>query len=562
MTALWANPEMLRNARIQLRPGRAIAAAIICAAVSLTIWYSFESHADIRVAAVDAIEMFRFVLQMQVFVLLVGGGIYELLTVHREKELNTFDYQRVTRLTSLELAVGKLFGAPILAYFIVLCLMPIAIAAAVLAHAPLVLVVEAYVILLVGCIAFHILALLISTALGRGVSAIAVLPYLVLVAFTSVDFFTTQGPGLAPSASTWTLHQLNPFAASALFQLRGSVLSDLFFGVSVPHFLVLMVIYVTLIAWFLLAIVRNLKLDPAVYELYSPIQAFGFAIYLTLLMLGFFNWKAPLGPPYIVDGQITGFATFPARSVETMLLADSFWIFALLGIVLLRNRERVRRRIQVLGERAAGFWAALWPAPYLLAGVIATGLAIAELIRVYRNPAPGEWDWGLATASIAFYALWVARDLLYLQWMSLRRTRRPLGSAMLYLLVFYTCTSVVFGVAHVLLRTSVAPYSAMLIPSGISSLSIPDWAAHYQIWLVALVVLAAEVLLFAFLQRQKLREFLVPAVAAPETTPGHSHDAKVPPLRSSTRAGTMSQKSRRDAGATKGDAAPPGCPAQ
>lgn len=530
MSALFSNPEMLRNARIQLRPGRAIAAAIICAAISLTIWYSFESHAEIRVGASDAIEMFKFILQMQVFVLLVGGGIYELLTVHREKELNTFDYQRVTRLTSMELAVGKLFGAPILAYFIVLCLMPIAIAAAVLGHAPLGLVVEAYVILLVGCIAFHILALLISTTLGRGVSAIAVLPYLVLVGFTSADFFTTQGPGLAPSASTWTVHQLNPFAANALFQidsLRGSVLSDLFFGVSVPHFAVLMVIYVTLIAWFLLAIVRNLKLDPAVYELYSPMQAFGFALYLNLLMLGFFNWKAPLGPPYIVNGQITGFATFPARSVEAMLLAGSFWLFALLGIVLLRNRERVRRRIQVLGERAAGFWAALWPSPYLLAGVIVAGIAIVELIRVYRNPAPGEWDWGLATVSIAFYALWVARDLLYLQWMSLRRTRRPLGSAMLYLLVFYTCTSVIFGVAHVLLRTSVAPYSAMLIPSGISSLSIADWAAHYQIWLAALVVLAAEVLLFAFLQRQKLREFLVPAVVAPEPTPGHSHDAKI-----------------------------------
>ena len=131
--------------------------------------------------------------------------------------------------------------------------------------------VQAYGILLVGCIAFHVLGLLISTALGHGVSAIAVLPYLVLVVFTSVDFFTTQGPGLSPSASTWTVHQLNPFAATAMFAKeppRG--LSDLFFGASVPHFAVLMVIYVTLIAWFLLAIVRNLKRDPAVYELYSP----------------------------------------------------------------------------------------------------------------------------------------------------------------------------------------------------------------------------------------------------------------------------------------------------
>ena len=521
MTALWANPELLRNARIQLRPGRTIAAAIICAAISLTIWYSFESRSAAQAVASDALEMFKFILQVQIFVLLIGGGIYELLTVHREKELNTFDYQRVTRLSSFELAVGKLFGAPILTYLIVLCLMPIAIFAAALGHAPLVLVIEAYVILLVGCIAFHVLALLISATLGRGVSAIAVLPYLVLVAATSINFFTSEGPDLSPFASTWTVHQLNPFAASAMFERdTPRALSDLFFGVSVPHFAVLMVIYVTLIAWFFLAIVRNLKRDPTVYELYSPIQAFGFAIYLNLLLLGFFNWKAPLGQPIINSlGRIAGINTLPPHPVEEMLLFGSFWLFALLGIVLLRNRERVRQRIQVLGERAAGFWAALWPAPYVLAGMIIAGLGILELIRVYRDVSGADWDWGLALVSIAFFALWLARDLLYLQWMGLRRTRRPLASAIIYLIVFYTCTGIILGVAHVLFRPTAAPYSAALIPSGISSLSVADWAAHYQLWLVALAVLAAEALLFAFLQRQKLREFITPPVVAPVVTP-------------------------------------------
>jgi Ca2+/Na+ antiporter len=519
VTAPWANPELLRNARIQLRPGRAIAAAIICAAISLTIWYSFESRSAAQAVASDAIEMFKFILQMQVFVLLIGGGIYELLTVHREKELNTFDYQRVTRLSSFELAVGKLFGAPILTYLIVLCLMPIAIFAAVLGHAPLVLVVEAYVILLVGCIAFHVLALLISATLGRDVSAIAVLPYLVLVAFTSTDYSHRGNPAIIQT--NWAFHQLNPFAASGMFQSdRPQAVVDLFFGVTVSHFIVLMVIYVTVIAWFLLAILRNLKRDPAVYELYSPLQAFAFAIYLNFLMLGFFNWKGPVGAAIFGPfGQFKGFETLPPRQIEEMLLFNTFWIFALLGIILLRNRERVRQRIQLLGERAEGFWAALWPAPYVLAGMIIAGLGILELIRVYRNVSGVDWDWGLALVSIAFFALWLARDLLYLQWMGLRRTRRPLASAIIYLIVFYTCTGIIFGVAHVLLRQSVAPYSAMLIPSGISSLLAPDWTAHYQIWLVALAVLAAEAFLFAFLQRQKLREFVTPPVVAPPVTP-------------------------------------------
>ena len=523
MTDFFNNPEMLRNARIQLRPGRAIAAVVICAAISLTVWYSFDSRFVMGSAIPNSIAMFRFILQLQIVVLLIGGGIYELLSVHREKELNTFDYQRVTRLTSFELALGKLFGAPALMYFVTLCLMPIALLGAIQGHLPISLVVEAYVILLVGCIAFHLLALVVSMTLGRGVAAIAVLPYLVLVAFTSVDLFAGQNLGLGEDASTWAIHQLNPFAAVALFDTNARFvpLNDRFFGVSVPHFTVLMVIYITLVAWFLLAIVRNLKRDPAVYELYSPIQAFGFAIYLNALMLGFFNWKAPLGLPIINSlGRITGFYTLPPLLVEHPLLLDTFWLFILLGLVLLRNREQVRRRIKTLGESAASLWAAFWPAPYLLLGMIVVGIAIVELIRTYRGLTPDQWNWGLAILNVAFIALWVARDMLYLQWMGLRRARRPLFAAVLYLIVFYICISVILGVAHTFARPTVAAFGAALVPSGVSALDVADWTAHSQIWICALALLAVQVVLFALLQWQKLREFVTPALAsAPLATP-------------------------------------------
>ena len=485
MSAFFNNPEMLRNARIQLRPGRAIAAIVICAAISLTVWYSFEPRDPTLSVTGTFIQMFKFILQLQIVVLLIGGGIYELLSVHREKELNTFDYQRVTRLTSFELAMGKLFGAPVLMYFIVLCLMPIALLGAIQGHLPILLVVEAYVILFVGCIAFHLLALVISMALERGVSAIAVLPYLVLVAFTSVDLFASQNTYPFPDGSTWAVHQLNPFAAVALFETnwsRGEVLKDLFFGVSVPHLVVLMALYITLVAWFLLAIVRNLKRDPAVYELYSPLQAFGFAIYLNALMLGFFNWKAPLGQPFFsLLGRLAGFNTLPPLLVERALLFISFWLFILLGLVLLRNREQVRRRIKTLGESAASLWAAFWPAPYLVLGVIVVGIAILELIRTYRGLTPDQWNWGLAILNIAFLALWVARDMLYLQWMGLRRARRPLFAAVLYLIVFYICITVILGVAQTYAHPTVAAFGAALVPSGASYLNVEGWTAHSHV---------------------------------------------------------------------------------
>jgi hypothetical protein len=264
--------------------------------------------------------------------------------------------------------------------------------------------------------------------------------------------------------------------------------------------------------WFLLAILRNLKRDPSVYELYSPAQAFGFAMFMELLIVGFFNWEAPADATVILSGQLVGITLISPLNIEKSLMDTSFWVFVLLGLVLLRNREQVRRRIRTLGEGAASLWAAFWPAPYLLTGMVVTGVAILELIRIYRNPTPNLWSWGLASLNVAFIALWVARDLLYLQWMGLRRTRRPLFAAVLYLIVFYICASVILGVASASFHRMFAPFSAALIPFNVTGLDISGWTANYQLWICALVLLAAQVVLFALLQWQKLREFLAPAV--------------------------------------------------
>jgi len=82
--------------------------------------------------------VFRFLLEFtlyaQALILGAGGSIACLNNIFKEKERNSFDFQRITRLTSAELTVGKLFGAPALMYFVFACLMPLSLAAAALAH--------------------------------------------------------------------------------------------------------------------------------------------------------------------------------------------------------------------------------------------------------------------------------------------------------------------------------------------------------------------------------------------------------------------------------------------
>jgi hypothetical protein len=61
--------------------------------------------------------------------------------------------------------------------------------------------------------------------------------------------------------------------------------------------------------------------------------------------------------------------------------------------------------------------------------------------------------------------------------------------------------------------------SALLVPSQLLPRVMGLWPANQGLLIGILAGLAAEALLFAFLQRQKLREFITPPVVAPPVTP-------------------------------------------
>jgi hypothetical protein len=514
VSLLFANPELIRNARAQLRPGRMIAAAVICAVVSVTAWES-TTHSN-GVVTIDGLTgagaVLALIVNIQVGILLIGGGIFCLQSVHREKELNTFDYQRVTRMTSLELALGKLFGAPVSAYFLMLCLMPVALIAAVKARISPELLLGAYVILLLGSIAYHAFALLISLMMGRGggASAVAILVFLYTVGFTyAPETYAGQ-----------TIRSVSPFVGAEMLgpefpgvAIPGRVIApvygwrDSLFGWHVPHLAFLAVIYVTFTAWFLLGIRRNLKREPALYEIYSPLQAFGLSMYAALLLLAGFPWTTTFqsGPVRFGGVQFERHPTAPHAAVLTLLQAGMFFFIAL-GLALLRNRERVRRLFRELGERA---WRdAIWPAPYLVAAVGLAGGAVVALVNRYRFPT-SEWDLKLAIYQVMFLAVWLARDALYLQWMSLRRGKRPLLTAILYLSVFYGSACVIFSALNLYNSARSAAITAILVPTPLFSQSVDFWEEQRGLWIAALLLQGAAALIFAWLQRQRLREFEV-----------------------------------------------------
>jgi hypothetical protein len=495
VTAPSFTAEILRNARIQLRPKRVIAAVVICLAASITsiAYFFYAPWADS--ARAGGQDLLGWTFGIQIAALLIAGGLYCLQSIHREKELNTFDYQRVTRLTPFELVVGKLFGPPAMMYFLVLCTMPLILIGALTAQTSISSLFAAYFLFLLGVVTYHSLALFISLFLPKGSSAGAVIVFLILIYLTSL--------GRSFGSAEGVFSGLSPFYAESFVNNSSSRFTpDVFFGANIAHGYVLAALYVTLTAWFLLAIARNMKRDPSDFEIYTPLQALGLVLYWHLLLLGFFEWTATYGT------YLTPIHTVRAPAeVEASFLTISFWLFLMLGLTLLRNRERSRRRMREFGDRAANWWAAVWPAPYVFAGLLFIGAALIFMIRLRLHPESG-WSSGMAIFELVFFALWLARDLVFLQWANLRRSRRPLVSGALYLVAYYGCAMALFYATGAYAKPDRLAYSSTFFPSGMFRMDYDMWTADLGRWIVAAIVLAAEGLVFVFLQRRTLQHIL------------------------------------------------------
>jgi len=227
-----------------------------------------------------------------------------------------------------------------------------------------------------------------------------------------------------------------------------------------------------------------------------------FVMFLNFLLLGFFQWLPPRYE-WVVDGQHIVNPLPRPSAVEAEFLALSLPLFAILALSLLRHREASRRRIRALGARAKGWFAALWPTPYLLAGILIIGVALLETIRL-KIPGAIGWSLGPGLYVVIIFALWLCRDGLYLQWMNLRRSNHPLVMGVIFMIVFYSCSGALLA-AFTLFTEKNTPYAAALVPSMAFGLEYLDWVAQRARWIAAAILIAAQALVFAFLQWRELR---------------------------------------------------------
>ncbi|HEV2342249.1 MAG TPA: hypothetical protein VGS15_10670, partial [Candidatus Acidoferrales bacterium] len=175
-------------------------------------------------------------------------------------------------------------------------------------------------------------------------------------------------------------------------------------------------------------------------------------------------------------------------------------MFFIFGFVLLRNRSRMRRRLHGI-EAAPVALESIWPAPYIFLGAILVGAAMILVIQWKRDPSL-EWSLAVAIFRVIFFAVWLSRDLLLLQWMNLRRGRHSLPLGVLYLTAFYVCAGIIIAPLHLTQN----PFTAIFLPTPLFVLNTALWTTHPAEWIVALMGQAAIGLIFVFLQRQQIEE--------------------------------------------------------
>jgi hypothetical protein len=501
---MLGNPELWRSGRVQLGPAKMVIAVTIIGVLSLAVGFSMAHLPMVAAGSLGwATQLLSTLFTLQALALAAGGGIACVNAIYKEKDQNTFDYQRVTRLTPLELTLGKLFGAPLFMYFVCLCCTPLVIFAAVRSEANFTFVLAAYAVLIVGSVLVHALALLVSLVAVRGAHTASILLILLVLWFFSVipmaAWQSLRLGSLLPFSSSTLVTQKQWNPRPTLFeQYRASDggfpgVTDVFFGHTIPHFPVLLVIDGLLIAWLLLALVRNIKRDPVQYELYSGFQTFGLVIFINCVLLAFVNWRSGL---------------FDAQSA---LLAANIVLLGSLGLAQLRNRDRARRILR--GRKAAGVsWNDLtWPAPLMFITSMTASLLILVAASLSNDPHK-EWSPTFAIFRFLFVTVWLMRDMQFLQWMTLRRGKRPLVMGVLYLTAFYAAVWIVTSAFRVFADADRLPFTAFFLPTPMYYLDHAAWTLRPAIWAAAFITQWLLVAFFICAQRNTLLQLAHPCV--------------------------------------------------
>lgn len=435
---MLTNAEFHKSFRSELRPVHLIVAigvyalVILCAAVGNS--YGLI-HADQARMERDAQHFLQFLL---VFHAVVSFGFAVLRTSHalgKERETQVLEAERLTALTPLELAWGKLLGLTTSLHLFNAVGLLLALPVAQVGRCSVGLTMGFFLLVTLGTMAYGAIGLLCASVLQR--SDAAMRTAIGLSALGSLMAFTAEVPVLECAS-------LNP----AFYRLFGGPISTerlwpSFLGVPLPAE-VLTAVFFGLLAWAGLSGTARMFGNPegwpwqrgTILAWYSVVLATG-----TLFVLG----------------HLGGVARYPRGDPEAIAMFHAvFWVFlAMFAIGSAPNRAAIEAELwqgpwswreRLLGDRGSPtfFLAALAFLTTVVPTICFLPLALTRTVQ-FRGAAVAALGLGLGVASLVLISE-TAR------WLALTLVRDPRGAT--FALVAGLTLLPVFAAAALLERSS------------------------------------------------------------------------------------------------------------
>ena len=366
-----------------------------------------------------------------------------------------------------------------MAYFIVVCCIPIAVLAGLMARTRLGNIAEAYVLIISGAIFLGIAGLWLSSLFesrSRGVGLIGTFGLYLIVALM-VEALHSPFPGFAAISPLAGFIPL--FHKNAEFGLPG------IFGRPVPWVVLSMLLYLTLGAWLVVTLLRTLTRDYEEMRLLSRWQTVGCAAFLNFITYVLYL-RGSLGRD---------------RFIEFMVALSGVILFVM-GLAMLRSSERLRVWWR---SRATMRWALFsedgpqWPW-LTVSAAMGYGLLVLGLFAWKSDLGFGAAALIAGLVEFAVVLVFVARDITFLQWCLLTRMRAPVLKGVLFLGLYYLAATVTGATIGVYSATRAGVVYSLLTPAGAFQ-TLPFLERYLGIAIQVAMVVLLEMAIIARLRR-------------------------------------------------------------
>jgi len=519
MLKFWQNPEFVRHYRSELRRSRALTVlavvVVLWILVGMGCWAERANemerarssaqqtghptaaqlaHLEERNSVEFWLLYYRSLTLGQVGLLTFWVLFACAQSVSGERERKTWDFQRTTRLSSSELLVGKLLGEPVLAYFIVLCCVPISLFAGMRGEIGLPRVLSAYAIILSSAFFVGLVGIWLSSMFESRSRGVGILGALGLYALISVaaSFSDTMFPGVAA---------LSPF--TGLFSLLGAPrqLPPPLFSHRLPWVAMTLLLHISFGAWFVLMVVRNVKKDPDELRMLSRWQVVGCVAFLNFLAYGLFD-------------QTNG-ANVTMRELATFMVGLNTLILALMGLATLTPHERLKVWWRRSRAREAGIFAEdglPWPwlaiSAAIAYGFMIWGLSAWKSVLGYD---PKVFESG--AVQLLGILIFITRDVLFIQWCTLTRMRAPVLKGILFLGLYYATMIIVALVLNNSSYEASLRFANLVTPGGMFN-RFDGFYFPATVFVGMGIQLAAIMFLLMAINRKLARPASIPSAAA------------------------------------------------